>query len=169
MRISNSGKIGIGTTSPDARFNVKVTSHVSLTNTDSFLLGSLESANIAFDNNEIQARYNILGSTLYLNYWGGAVWLGNHSGNSTPAVYTATDGRVSIGSSNLAAGYALTVNASSALSGINVTDPFNNYSIYCTKSGSGRNAYFANTSAGTSDATIFGSNSGYGEGVYGRK
>lgn len=167
MRISNSGKIGIGTTSPDARFNINVSSHVSLTNTDSFLLGSLESANIAFDNNEIQARYNNSGSTLYLNYWGGAIWLGNHNGNSTPAIYAATDGRVGVGSSNLTGGYALTVNASSALSGINVTDPFNNYSIYCTKSGSGRNAYFANTSAGTSDATIFGSNSGYGEGVYG--
>ena len=167
MRITKTGKIGIGTTIPGARFNVLVGSNVSLTNTDSFLLGSLSSYNLAFDNNEIQARNNSNANTLFLNYWGGAVWLGNHSNSAVPAVYTATDGKVGIGSTNVTAGYALTVNASSSLSGVNVTDPVNNYSIYCTKSGSGRNAYFVNTSSGTSDPTIYGQNNGYGEGVYG--
>ena len=167
MRISKAGKIGIGTTTPDALFAVKVGSNVTLTTTDNFLLGAIASTNLAFDNNEIQARNNNSGSTLFLNYWGGAVWLGNHSSSTIPAIYSATDGKVGIGSSNTTAGYALTVNASSTLSGINVTNPGDNYSIYCSKSGSGRNAYFANTSAGTSDATIYGSNSGYGEGVYG--
>ena len=37
MRINKTGKIGIGTTDPDARFNVLVGGNVSLTNTDSFL------------------------------------------------------------------------------------------------------------------------------------
>lgn len=167
MRITKTGLIGIGTTDPNARFNIRVGSNVSLTTTDSFLLGALASSNLAFDNNEIQARNNNSGSTLFLNYWGGALWMGNHSGSTTPAIYASSDGRVGIGSTGLTTGYVLTVNATSALSGISVTNPSDNYSINCSKSGSGRNAYFANTSSGTSDATIYGSNSGYGEGVYG--
>jgi len=167
MRIDKTGNIGIGTTNPGARFNIQVGSNVSLTGTDSFLLGSLNSFNLAFDNNEIQARINGKGNTLFLNYWGGPVWIGNHNSSFVPAVYAAKDGKVGIGSSNVTSGYALTVNATSTLNGINVTDPADNYSIYCSKSGSGRNAYFANTSPGTSDATIYGSNNGYGEGVYG--
>jgi hypothetical protein len=167
MRINKNGNIGIGITNPAARFNVIAGSGVSLGTTDNFLLGSVNGLNLAFDNNEIQARNNGNSNTLYLNYWGGAVWIGNHNNAAVPAIYTATDGKVGIGSSNVTSGYALTVNASSTLNGINVTDPADNYSIYCSKSGSGRNAYFANTSLGTSDPTIYGSNNGYGEGVYG--
>ena len=58
MRINKNGSIGIGITNPGARFNVIVGSNVSLTNTDSFLLGPVDGANLAFDNNEIQARNN---------------------------------------------------------------------------------------------------------------
>src|SRR6187397_2576838 len=54
MRISKNGNIGIGTTSPGARFNVMVGSNVSLANTDNFLLGPVDGFNLAFDNNEIQ-------------------------------------------------------------------------------------------------------------------
>lgn len=167
MRISKNGNIGIGITNPGARFNVIAGSSVSLGSTDNFLLGPVNGLNLAFDNNEIQARNNGNSNTLYLNYWGGAVWIGNHNNSAVPAIYAATDGKVGIGSSNVTNGYALTVNATSTLNGINVTDPANNYSIYCSKSGSGRNAYFVNTSPGTTDAAIYGSNNGYGEGVYG--
>ncbi|MEP6846288.1 MAG: hypothetical protein ABI861_09805, partial [Panacibacter sp.] len=92
MRIITGGKIGIGTTVPDARFNVAVGSGVTLTTTDSFLLGKISGANLAFDNNEIQCRNNGSGNTLYLNYWGGAAWIGNHNGSAIPGVYINTDG-----------------------------------------------------------------------------
>ena len=55
MKINKNGSIGIGISSPGARFNVIVGSNVSLTTTDNFLLGSVNGFNLAFDNNEIQA------------------------------------------------------------------------------------------------------------------
>ena len=110
MKISKNGNIGIGTSSPGARFNVMVGNSVTLSATDSFLLGPITAGNLAFDNNEIQARNNGSGSTLYLNFWGGDVWIGNRHGSAVPAVYTSPTGQVGIGSNVNQAGYALTVN-----------------------------------------------------------
>jgi len=46
MRINKNGGIGIGI-NPGARFNVNVSGNVSLTTTDSFLLGPLNGFNLA--------------------------------------------------------------------------------------------------------------------------
>src|SRR5689334_5725424 len=107
MRILPSGRVGIGTKTPEALLNVPVNGNVTLTTSDNFLLGATTSSNLAFDNNEIQARFNGSGSTLYLNYWGGATWIGNHSGSAIPGVYVNTNGAVGIGNSSTNSAYAL--------------------------------------------------------------
>jgi hypothetical protein len=93
--------------------------------------------------------------------------IGSHGGNGVPAIYTNTDGRVGIGSSNTAAGFALTVNADSGISGINVTNPVGNYILYSSKSGAGYGVLVEKTSTTSSSATIYTANAGSGQGVYG--
>jgi len=167
MRIQSGGKIGIGTIAPDARFTVAVGGGVTLSSTDSFLLGKISSYNLAFDNNEIQARYNGAGNTLYLNYWGGAIWMGNHSGSIIPGMYIASNGAVGIGSNSTNAAYALSVNPASAGNGILMNDPVNGYLAYGAKSGSGIGMLIQNTSSGNSSPALYGWNSGPSYGVYG--
>lgn len=169
MRILTNGKIGIGTTTPEALLNVPVNGNVTLSSSDNFLLGAITSYNLAFDNNEIQARYNGSGNTLYLNYWGGATWIGNHSGSAIPGVYVATNGAVGIGSSSTNSSYALSVNPNSAGNGILLNDPVNGYLMFGAKSGSGYGMLLENTSSSNSSPTIYGYNGGTagGYGLYG--
>lgn len=167
IRIQNSGKVGIGTKTPEALLNIPVNGNVTLTTTDNFLLGATASSNLAFDNNEIQARFNGSGSTLYLNYWGGAAWIGNHSGSAIPGVYVGTNGAVGIGSSSTNSAYALSINPSSAGNGILFNDPKNGYMAFGAKSGSGIGMLIENTSTSNSSPAVYGYNSGPGYGVYG--
>ena len=167
MRILPNGRVGIGTKTPQALFNVPVTGSVTLTTTDNFLLGNTASSNLAFDNNEIQARFNGNGSSLYLNYWGGATWIGNHSGSAIPGVYVGTNGAVGIGNSSTNSAYALSVNPASAGNGILFNDPKNGYMAFGAKTGSGIAMLIENTSSSNSSPAIYGYNSGPGYGVYG--
>ena len=161
MRIGASGNIGIGTKNPLAKLQVSGGSPVSLSSPGYVTVGNTTDYNMGLDLNAIQARYNGVANSLLLNYYGGAVWMGSHNGNGTlPAFYANTDGRVAIGSSALASA-ALTVNTNSALDGINVTDPGNNYILYSTKSGDGNGIYVSKTKSSSNfDATIYSSNSG---------
>ena len=166
MRITNSGKIGIGTTNPGARFNVAVSSGVSLTNTDSFLLGAISSFNLAFDNNEIQARNNGNANTLYLNYWGGAVRIGNRSGFPNPAVYASGTGQVGIGNTTTQAGFALTINPFSTGGALYINDPGAGNLGLGTKSGNTGEGFRMNISSTTNpNAAIRGHTNGNGFGV----
>src|SRR4051794_6023717 len=167
LRILGNGRVGIGTKTPEALLNVPVNGSVTLTTSDNFLLGATTGSNLAFDNNEIQARFNGAGSTLYLNYWGGATWLGNHSGSAIPGVYINTNGAVGIGNSSTNAAYALSVNPSSAGNGILFNDPVNGYMAFGAKSGSGIAMLIENTSSSNASPAIYGYNSGKGQGVYG--
>jgi hypothetical protein len=77
MRIQSGGKIGMGTKTPSAKLNIVSPDYVSLTTPGELMLGNVTSANMVFDNNIIQTRYNGGASTLYLNYYGGSVYSGN--------------------------------------------------------------------------------------------
>jgi hypothetical protein len=166
MRISKTGRVGIGTSTPQAQFNVTAGGSVSLTSTDSVLLGSLTGLNIAFDNHEIQARNNNAGSTLFLNYWGGDTWIGNHSGAATPAVYTSAAGQTGIGSNTTQAGYALTVNPFSSGSAIYINDPGDGYFALGTKSGNNGEGFRMNISSTSNPfSAIRGHTDGTGFGV----
>lgn len=166
MRINKNGSIGIGITNPGARFNVIVGSNVSLTNTDSFLLGPVDGANLAFDNNEIQARNNGNSNTLYLNYWGGAVRIGNRSGAPTPAFYANSTGQVGIGSTVTQAGFALTVNPFATGGAIYINDPGAGNLALGTKSGNTGEGLRMNISSTTNPfSAIRGHTDGNGFGV----
>jgi len=165
MRINKNGGIGIGI-NPGARFNVNVSGNVSLTTTDSFLLGPLNGFNLAFDNNEIQARNNGNGNTLYLNYWGGAVRIGNRSGAPNPAVYANTTGQVGIGNTTTQAGFALTINPFATGGALYINDPGVGNLGLGTKSGSTGEGFRMNISSTTNpNAAIRGHTNGNGFGV----
>ncbi len=76
MAISSSGNIGIGDLTPDVKLHVTGGTNAAPSGGGYLQLGNTTSTNVGFDNNEIQSRNNGVGSTLYLNYGGGQVWLG---------------------------------------------------------------------------------------------
>jgi hypothetical protein len=65
------GRVGIGTTTPDAPLSLASTSLAGIAATGSSQIGQSNTYNLVCDNNEVQARYNGTGSTLFLQYWGG--------------------------------------------------------------------------------------------------
>lgn len=67
----NPGYVGIGTSTPEAALSVANTSLSGIATTGSFQIGQSNNYNLVCDNNEIQARYNGSGITLFLQYWGG--------------------------------------------------------------------------------------------------
>ena len=69
----NLGKVGIGTSTPDATLTVANTSISGIATVGSFQIGPSSTYNLVCDNNEVQARNNGTGSTLYLQYWGGDI------------------------------------------------------------------------------------------------
>jgi hypothetical protein len=166
MKINKNGSIGIGISNPGARFNVLVGSNVSLTTTDNFLLGPVTGFNLAFDNNEIQARNNGNGNTLYLNYWGGAVRIGNRNGVPNPAVYASSTGQVGIGNTTTQPGFALTINPFATGGAIYINDPGAGNLGLGTKSGSTGEGFRMNISSTTNpNAAIRGYTAGNGFGV----
>jgi hypothetical protein len=171
------GKVGIGTTAPDALLTVANSSLASLSSTGAFLIGTQASTNLSFDYHQIQARFNGQGGTLFLNQLAGPVWLGNN-GSGFPALWTNADGKVGIGTNfALANGYALTVDPLHFGNGIYVNDPGNGYSLYTIKTGNYGAAvhvqapytYTAAIEAFTHDAqrAIYGEDSLNGNGVEG--
>jgi hypothetical protein len=166
MRITADGNIGIGVTNGSVRFNVIVGSGVSLTTTDSFLLGPIGGFNLAFDNNEIQARNNGNANTLFLNYWGGAVRIGNRNGVPNPAVYASSTGQVGIGNTTTQAGFALTINPFATGGALYINDPGGGNLGLGTKSGNTGEGFRMNISSTTNpNAAIRGHTNGNGFGV----
>lgn len=178
MRILTNGKVGIGTTTPDALLTIANSALASLSSSGAVIIGTQAATNLAFDYHQIQARYNGQGGTLYLNQLGGPVWLGSN-GSSFPALWTNADGKVGIGTNYaLASGYALTVEPVHFGNGIYINDPGNGYSFYTIKTGNYGAAihvqapytYIAAIEAFTHNAqrAIYGEDSLNGNGVEGR-
>lgn len=75
--ISPSGNVGIGIAAPTSRLHLLSSTDVSLTSNGYLMMGTAGGANIAMDNNEIQARDDSAASTLYLQALGGKLNIGN--------------------------------------------------------------------------------------------
>lgn len=87
--------VGIGTVNPGAKLEVDGNS-LSLASGGYIMAGGLTSANIAIDNDDIQARNNGVAATLDLNYLGGDI---RFRGNLTAATVIKANGNVGIGTS----------------------------------------------------------------------
>lgn len=81
MRITASGKVGIGTSNPALKLNIDGGTDISPSTGGYFLVGNVSSTNIGFDDNEIMARNGINASYLNLNRDGGNVIINELAGN----------------------------------------------------------------------------------------
>lgn len=73
LAITSGGKVGVGLTVPDTRLHVANTSLGSISTGGSLQIGLSNTTNLVMDDNQIQARYNGIGSTLYLQFFGGDI------------------------------------------------------------------------------------------------
>jgi hypothetical protein len=76
MRIQPNGRIGIGTNNPLARLNIISSEPATLTSPGYVMLGNQSGPNLGIDYRTLQARNNGDPSSLFLNFYGGNVWLG---------------------------------------------------------------------------------------------
>jgi hypothetical protein len=107
MRILPTGSVGVGIKTPKGLLNVALKNTVSLSSPGSFLIGAVNSSNLAMDANNIQARNNGAAGNLYLNAFGGTVQVGSNN------ALIALNGQAGIGG-NVNNSFVLTVNATSA-------------------------------------------------------
>ena len=92
MRVLSGGNVGIGISNPGAKLHVGNGVDVSLAAGGTIVMGPTTAANLAMDNNEIQARNNGAASTLFLNNGGG-----NLNVDAGSFVVDATANNVGIG------------------------------------------------------------------------
>jgi hypothetical protein len=72
-----SGKLGIGTNTPDVKLHVVGGNEVTLAGGGTIVSGQITGNNLAIDNNDIQTRNNGSANMLYINAGGGDVNIGN--------------------------------------------------------------------------------------------
>jgi len=167
----NIGNVGIGIGMPAAKLNVNGGTVVSLTNPGYVIIGNKTGLNMVMDYQVIQARNNGSAAPIWLNYYGGATYLG------PSATLQVTSGSVAAGGTFTSSGiagingginsnYALNVNANSSVGGIRIADPVDNTGITLTKSGLNYGLIISKTNTSSGVETINSSNSGSGAGIY---
>ena len=89
--VNNGENVGIGTSDPAVRLQVSNGTDIA-NGTGGYLeLGSTSNPNLAFDNNEIQARNNGIASNLYMQVGGGYVGIGTSDPEVKLQVGNGTD------------------------------------------------------------------------------
>lgn len=95
MRLASGGNVGIGTVNPDAKLHIEGGVDVALGSGGTIVMGPTSAANLAMDNNEIQARNNGAAAALLLNNGGG-----NINMDAGTLFVDGTDNNVGINTSN---------------------------------------------------------------------
>jgi Chaperone of endosialidase len=87
MVIDSNGKVGIGTSVPVAQLQVEGTQQLAFGGTPTLSIGTYTASHLEMDNNEIQAGFDAPASshpsTLFLNFSGGDIRIGNASSTTT--------------------------------------------------------------------------------------
>ncbi len=114
MAITPDGNFGVGILNPVGKFQITGGVNASLNTHGFMMLGTVGSANLVFDNNEIQARTNGNASNLLLQNNGGNVFIGDASNfNSAHRLgvdgHTVITGNLRVGSVPNPSGYRLAV------------------------------------------------------------
>jgi hypothetical protein len=145
--VSTSGNIGIGTTSPNNKFQIPGSSDASFTSgTGLFMIGDISSTNLVFDNNEIMSRNNGAESPLYIQNDGGDMFLHFNQGGGTQ--FSVLDnGDVGIGTAS--PNYLLDMQSSSTATLNLQSSSAATYFSGSAPSGSEAAAQFKTYSAGT--------------------
>ena len=76
MTVATDGEIGIGTTTPDAVLDIEGTRWITATSDGIVNIGSSAGTHVTLDNNELHARNGSATSDLFLNDFGGDVYIG---------------------------------------------------------------------------------------------
>jgi hypothetical protein len=98
MLLAADGKLGIGTSAPQATLHVATGDDVTPSAGGFLVIGQTFGASLGFDDNEILARNAGAVSTLHLQSDGGDVWIHSKGGSAT--VMIKSEGRLGIGTAN---------------------------------------------------------------------
>lgn len=114
MAITHDGNFGVGILSPVGKFQITGGVEASPTTHGFLMLGTVGSANLVFDNNEILARNNGNSSHLYMQTSGGNVYIGDATNfNSAHRLgvegNTVITGALRVGTTPTPSGYRLAV------------------------------------------------------------
>lgn len=166
MRFTAGGNLGLGVINPIARFQILGSSTTSLTSTGYLISGDPAGSNLSMDNNEIQARFDSAGSTLYLNYWGGSSWISRTTGGN-PLIYAdASSNSVGVGGYDDAA-WSLKTNSTSSQGGVQAINFFSGQpAMYAEKTGLGNAGWIEKSDPGSISTTLFVTTNGTGQSIY---
>jgi len=139
--IRASGGVGIGTATPNVPLHVNGGTDTSLAGGGYLVLGSLAGENISIDNNEITARNNGGGNTLFLNADSGPVAIGSTS--------TATNYKVRINGGSNGGAYILGAAAGLSPAALRVeSSTATGVALHATQNSADATAVFSNSGTG---------------------
>jgi hypothetical protein len=98
MLLASDGRVGIGTSSPQATLHVAPGPDVAPSGGGILVVGQTFGESLGFDGNEILARNGSAVSTLHLQSDGGDVWIHSKGGGAT--VMIKSEGRLGVGTAN---------------------------------------------------------------------
>lgn len=105
------GRVGVGTTTPETRFHINGGTDANAATGSYLQLGNLAGINLGIDNNEIQARNDGIGSTLYIQKDAGNLSLTAGTGNVGIGINGPTTKLHVVGAENNGSGASVTISS----------------------------------------------------------